>query len=200
MKKRINQGFTLVEMVIVVSIFAILLGIMVPSLNSLLGFEAQRATNSIAAALDKTKIEAMSRLVGEMELKYQDGKYVVTYYVDRGKGRGLEPDRQPDDEIAKGNVKITYFSKSSPEGTDLKTKPLILTFDRETGGFKEIQADYVTKKELENFLSKASKENFHDLQFHDSGEYCERIVIECGLRSRTINLNIATGSYTIRAN
>ena len=64
-----NKGFTLVEMVITVTIFAILLGILVPSLNSILGFRAQRAANSIASALDKTKIEASNRLVGEMKLE-----------------------------------------------------------------------------------------------------------------------------------
>ena len=36
-----NKGFTLVEMVITVAIFAILLGILVPSLNSILGFREQ---------------------------------------------------------------------------------------------------------------------------------------------------------------
>ena len=69
-----NKGFTLVEMVITVAIFAILLGILVPSLNSILGFRVQRAANSIASALDKTKIEASNRLVGEMKLeKLEDG-------------------------------------------------------------------------------------------------------------------------------
>ena len=73
-----NKGFTLVEMVITVAIFAILLGILVPSLNSILGFRVQRAANSIASALDKTKIEASNRLVGEMKLeKLEDGYYDV---------------------------------------------------------------------------------------------------------------------------
>ena len=53
-----NQGFTLTEMVVTISIFAILLGILVPSLNSVIGFRVQRLTNSIDGALDKTKTEA----------------------------------------------------------------------------------------------------------------------------------------------
>ena len=55
MRKK-NKGFTLVEMVVTVSIFAILLGILVPSLNSIIGFRVQRAANSIASALDKITV------------------------------------------------------------------------------------------------------------------------------------------------
>ena len=74
MRKK-NKGFTLVEMVVTVSIFAILLGILVPSLNSIIGFRVQRAANSIASALDKTKIEASNRLVGEMRLEKRANGY-----------------------------------------------------------------------------------------------------------------------------
>ena len=56
--KQKNKGFTLVELIIVIAVFAVLLGIAVPSLNSILGFRVNRAANSIAAALDKTKTEA----------------------------------------------------------------------------------------------------------------------------------------------
>ena len=85
MKKK-NSGFTLIELIVVLSIFALLLAIIVPSLNSILGFRVQRAANSIGAALDKTKIEASSRLVGAMKLEYRpnDG-YYISYILDRGK-------------------------------------------------------------------------------------------------------------------
>lgn len=64
-----NRGFTLIELIVVIAVMTILLGIAIPSLNSILGFRVNRAANSIASALDKTRTEAMNRLVGEMKLE-----------------------------------------------------------------------------------------------------------------------------------
>ena len=93
-----NRGFTLVEMIITVSIFAILLGILVPSLNSIIGFRVQKATNSIASALDKTKIEASNRLVGEMRLEKRLDGYYISYILYRGKVNGKENIKWNEDE------------------------------------------------------------------------------------------------------
>lgn len=65
-----NRGFTLVEMTVVLAIFAILLAVLVPSLDPVARFRANRAAISIGAALDRTKTEAMDRLVGEMRLSW----------------------------------------------------------------------------------------------------------------------------------
>ena len=85
-------------MVVIISIFVILLGIMVPSLNSILGFRVQRAANSIASALDKTKIEASNRLVGEMMLERREDGYYISYIIDRGKVNGKENIKWNEDE------------------------------------------------------------------------------------------------------
>mgnify|MGYP004717111285 FL=1 len=72
-KSEKNKGFTLIEVIIVVAIFAILLGIMIPSLNSILGFHVRRTTESVSGALDRTKTEAMNRLAAEFKLSYVEG-------------------------------------------------------------------------------------------------------------------------------
>ena len=114
MRKK-NKGFTLVEMVITVALFAILLGILVPSLNSIIGFRVQRATNSIASALDKTKIEASNRLVGEMMLERRKDGYYISYIIDRGKVNGKENIKWNEDEekIAPSKTSISYKVEGS---------------------------------------------------------------------------------------
>ena len=72
-KKRFtNKGFTLVEMIVVVSIFAILLGILIPSLNSLIDYRAARAAKSIKTGFERLRTEAVSRLVAEMKLEKKE--------------------------------------------------------------------------------------------------------------------------------
>ena len=131
-----NKGFTLVEMVITVAIFAILLGILVPSLNSILGFRVQRAANSIASALDKTKIEASNRLVGEMKLEKLEDGYYITYYLDRGKVEG-ESNVQEDqaEKIAPAKTLISYTTSDGDTHQMQPGDSIVLTYDRATGDF-----------------------------------------------------------------
>lgn len=201
--KEKNKGFTLVEMVVVISIFAILLGILVPSLNSILGFRVQRATNSIAAALDKTKIEASSRLVGEMKLEKRSDGYYISYILDRGKVNGQENIKTNEDEekIAPSKTQISYVING--EEKYLKdNESIVITYDRATGAFLPIQRqsencwngfDSWAWKALRSGNSiYADREN----QLTNLGN-CERIVVKGGSRIRNIVFYKDTGKYEI---
>lgn len=196
--KRQNKGFTLVEIIVVVSIFTILLGIGSLSLNGILGFRAQRAANSIGAALDKTKMEAMSRLAGEMKLeKTEDGTY-ISYYLHRGgDGEIKEEDRE---RIAPANTLISYKTRSSTgiESEEIsldKGTSIILTYDRETGGFRPIQSQVVENPAMWG----GELQSGHDVSFHDTDNYCSQIMVRGGFRTRILTLDINSGSYEITA-
>ena len=195
-----NQGFTLVEMVITVAIFSILLGVVSPSLNSVLGFRVQCATNSIASALDKTRREAMSRLVGEMKLEYRSDGYYITYYLDRGKESEMTSKIRNDDseKIAPAGTRISYTDSTGHtynlwEG---EKNSLILTYNRATGGFLPIQSN---EWEQNQILEELRAGNDIPLERDENLPYCQTITVKGGMRTREITLNKDTGKYTIAA-
>ena len=202
--KNKNKGFTLVELVIVVAIFTILLGILEPSVNSIFGFRVQRAANSIGAALDKTKTEAMNRLVGEMKLEKQDDGYYISYYLDRGKdSESSSKIRSADSEkIAPAGTRISYQDNKGNtynlwDGTENNGRSsLILTYDRVTGGFLPIQSNEWGQNEILKVLESG---NDIPLDRDTSLPYCSSITVSGGMRTRVITLNIKTGKYSVKA-
>ena len=209
MKKK-NSGFTLIELIVVLSIFALLLAIIVPSLNSILGFRVQRAANSIGAALDKTKIEASSRLVGAMKLEYRpnDG-YYISYILDRGKieenGDDIIKTDQDEEKIAPAKTSISYFvggqEKFLDNRNNNKSNAIVITYDRATGKFLPL----MKTDGWEGFpvLTKVKKQNGDDSYLSEmqlgEDQVCSKIVVKGGSRTRTITLMQDTGKYKITA-
>lgn len=197
-----NKGFTLIEMIVVVSIFTILLGILEPSVSSIFSYRAKKAVNSIGAALDKTKTEAMNRLVGEMKLEKRSDGYYISYYLDRGKSNESRVVQDQPEKIAPGNTLVTVYTTRNPEGMEMQTgDSLIFTYDREDGSFRPLQTGELTQVEINACL-----ENHEDISFKDdlmgtSGEknYCTQIIVKGGYSTRTLKLNQGAGTYTIEA-
>lgn len=193
-----NKGFTLVEMVVTVSIFALLLGILIPSLNSIIGFRVQKAANSIASALDRTKIEASNRLVGEMRLEKRSNGYYISYIIDRGKVDGKENIKWNEDEekIAPAKTSISYKVEGSTDETPLgEGDNIIITYERATGAFLPLQNQNETYWDGIDIFETLRKGN----SIFTGGNYCSQIIISGGGKKRIINLFKDTGKYEIQA-
>ena len=191
--KQKNKGFTLVELIIVIAVFAVLLGIAVPSLNSILGFRVNRAANSIAAALDKTKTEAANRLVGEMKLEKREDGYYISYYLDRGKVGGESNVKQDQPEkIAPARTIISYTTDNGTEQELAVGDGIVLTYDRATGAFLPLQDKVWKQKEILSVL-----EAGEDIPLTRTGEYCTQITVSGGSSYKRLSLIQETGKYEI---
>ena len=197
MKQKNNKGFTLVELIVVISIFTILLGILEPSVSSVFSYRAKRAANSIVAALDKTKTEAMNRLVGEMVLERTDDGYYVSYYLDRGKQSGVVKEQA--EKIAPKNTLISYTTTENTVGAEMQLgDKLIFTFNREDGSFRPLQQEIISSDEITNSLNAHKDISFPDKMIAgNAGNYCTSITVKGGSRISTIKLETGTGSCTV---
>ena len=197
MKQKNNKGFTLVELIVVISIFTILLGILEPSVSSIFSYRAKRAANSIVAALDKTKTEAMNRLVGEMVLERTDDGYYISYYLDRGKQSRIVKEQA--EKIAPKNTLISYTTTENTMETEMKLgDKLIFTFNREDGSFRPLQDSIIGSDEITESLSNHKDISFPDKMLAGSvGNYCTSITVKGGSRISTIKLETGTGSCTV---
>ena len=163
-----------------------------PSLNSILGFRVNRAANSIAAALDKTKTEASNRLVGEMKLEKREDGYYISYYLDRGKV-GVESNVKQDqpEKIAPARTIISYTTDDDGTEQELAVGDgIVITYDRATGAFLPLQEKAWTQKAILSVLADGE-----DIPLTRSGAYCTKITVRGGGRYKTLNLIQETGKY-----
>ena len=188
-----NRGFTLIELIVVIAVMTILLGIAIPSLNSILGFRVNRAANSIASALDKTRTEAMNRLVGEMKLEKRADGYYISYYLDRGKaGRKSDVQQDQPEKIAPARTQISYSVNGGNESVLQEGQSIIITYDRATGAFLPLQDNTWSQNDILSTLAAGN-----DITLKREGNYCTQITVRGGSRYKTLQLIQETGKYTM---
>lgn len=206
-KKRFtNKGFTLVEMIVVVSIFAILLGILIPSLNRLIDYRATRAAKSIKTGFERLRTEAESQLVAEMKLEKKSDGYYISYCIYKGKKSGMVwTDKQ---KIAPAKTKIEYklddlYQKGEINGQNYQeikegeTHALLFTIDRNRGGFRALQKKQVTTGEVESFLENNADLTYHDLKSNNVEAVCCYIRVSGRMKKSIITLHQKTGKVTM---
>ena len=188
-----NRGFTLIELIVVIAVMTILLGIAIPSLNSILGFRVNRASKSIASALDKTRTEAMNRLVGEMKLEKRADGYYISYYLDRGKaGRKSDVQQDQPEKIAPARTQISYSVNGGNESVLQEGQSIIITYDRATGAFLPLQDNTWSQNDILSTLAAGN-----DIPLKREGNYCTQITVRSGSRYKTLQLIQETGKYTM---
>ena len=133
-----NQGYSLVELIVVIAILAIISSATVYGIVSVSGWEMKSCTKKLDAALEETKMNAMSKGACELEISVDaSGNYDVQMKV----GVGARAKTMQKQRIANSKVSIYYV------GDDAVTEHLIsaanslkISFDSGSGAFKPIAA------------------------------------------------------------
>ena len=206
-----NKGFTLVEMIAVLSILAILLGILIPSLNSLIDYRATRAARSITTGFERLRTEAESRLVAEMKLEKKSDGYYISYYIYKGKKKTEEGTKYEmvwtdAKKIDPSKTKIEYklddsYKKEEIDGKNYQElkqgKPLLFTIDRSKGGFRALQDEEVTSAEIESLLKDNINLTYHDETSNGMEAVCYYIRVSGRVKKSIIKLDRGTGKATM---
>ena len=153
MMKNKNQGFSLVELIVVIGIMAVMIGIVGFSLSFLFSTEAKQAVQKVSGQLNETKTGAMSRYDEEMTLSYKtkdtaaaipsDGYYVKrenwtimnTTNLDK-KSMGTEIRKVASKKVV---ITVCYDASSSIELGE--THSLTISYDRASGALENAILD-----------------------------------------------------------
>ena len=124
--RRNHRGFTLVEVIVVVSILSALTGIISLSVSSVFSVRVRRCATEINAFISMCKVNSMSRggdirIVLDVDDNGEDGS------------PGAEPKSTEIFSDANVSAEFTVGGVTTALSSD---NPLTLSFDRSTGGFK----------------------------------------------------------------
>ncbi|MFI3237952.1 MAG: prepilin-type N-terminal cleavage/methylation domain-containing protein [Lachnospiraceae bacterium] len=141
--QRDNRGFSLVEVMITVMIFAILVAGAVSSTNLVYSGNAKQAANDFCSLLTKCRVNTLNGADSPYIELYKDtsGSYIAKVYEkvpDASASDGYTYEVNLERELT--NVSVTYTVKNGAD-INLATDALQLTFDRETGAFSLVDYD-----------------------------------------------------------
>lgn len=133
--KQNNNGYSLVEIIIVIAIMAILTGGVFFSINMVFGANAKTCANDLKNAISQCKVNTMGKSDAALEI-YRDSSNQCIYakqWIKESYGwQAKEPEK-----ISNAKVYVTYTT----DGTNFQelddTKSIFIGFDRSSGSFRE---------------------------------------------------------------
>lgn len=153
-----DKGFSLIELIVTMTIVVILVGFVGVSLGLLSGQSAKECANNISGALDKEKIYALSKSATAdacVEIRQEGNSWFAVYYVPKNAidTDVVEAERQ---KLGKAEVAI---SCTFADGSVLPLSPgqsVRISFNRVNGSYKEARAEGTVSKT--DFLNKITIE------------------------------------------
>ena len=125
-----NQGYSLVELIVVIAIMAVLTGTSVISVNMIGSFKAKECAKNIQSCINKTRVSTMGR--NSVVLHLYQGADGSIYAQTTTNGTADEPQV-----IGKKSVTVRYTDGDDlGTATELDASGVYIEFDRSSGTMK----------------------------------------------------------------
>lgn len=175
-----NEGFSLVELIVVIAILAVLSTAAVMGIGMLSGWRINQCVNYVDGGLKETRTDALSR-----EAAY------LTVSCDENGNYYMEGTNHPKEKIAGETIEIVYTTDAQTGEEEITPEqPLILSYDRASGAFLPVQE---WNAERGTYVYKETGEGANIAYV-----YCTSIQIRAGEgKSATIRLAKSTGKHSI---
>lgn len=185
MKMNENEGFSLIELVVVITIMIVLTTMATISISAMSNREAKEALQMLQGQLNSTQSYAMSKTIayGEIELR-EDGYYYVLTYGKGGHKKSSEA------KLCSKDCRMLY--KTALEDVSIPIDgehPCILSFSKSSGAFLPM-IDGV-EGDAFNYKFKTGENGTK------SDVYCEEILIKRGDYSGKVKLYPKTGKFVV---
>lgn len=137
MKKK-NEGFTLIELVVILAMMSIFIGIFAYNIGQITGYNAKECYKKISTAITQAKVSTLGKAkeTGDMYLQiYRDQGTDRIYIQTVTNGKSSSPTITDKTKITKrSGVKVGYQLKGSSDITDaVDGAELNICFNRATG-------------------------------------------------------------------
>ena len=127
MRKK-NEGFSLIELIVVIAIMTILTVGIAISLSSVSSQKAKAAIKTIYSSLEYTQTAAMAKATAYLEIYQKDDGY----YLAVVEGSATQPVCK-EKKLCDDSVTISYTTKGSMVAQKIDETPLQITYDHVTG-------------------------------------------------------------------
>ena len=168
--KKDNRGLSIIEVVIVITILAILGALMTAGISAAVSKPADECANKMVAAFNNARVTTMGKQKIQLLIYEENSCVYLKKMIYSTKNDGTVNVDTQTTKIGAKDVKVTYKVQGDSSEIFLNGNPMQITFLRTTGGFNKLPAQ---------------------------NAYLEEIIIKKGGKTRTIKVSYLTGKVVL---
>ncbi|MDD6193609.1 MAG: prepilin-type N-terminal cleavage/methylation domain-containing protein [Lachnospiraceae bacterium] len=177
-----NEGFSLIELIVVIAIMTVLTVGLVMGLSSVFHMEEKKTVETICGKLNYTQNSAMAKSFAYIAIERESDGYYITLVEGRGERQRKEHKR-----LCSLETTISYTTSNDGNVQEIdETHPLALTYQKTSGAFAPM-IDHIEENDTFVFVS------YQDEEGTARDCYCTGIVVTRDDRSSSIVLYPKTG-------